>query len=89
MRLPTRQAQAQSDREQALFLLKKAAAAEADMEAADRLEDERAFWAMLAQSHEERARYARVMEQDCADRQAAAFLRLDTRPATITEEACP
>jgi hypothetical protein len=85
MSLPSRRQQAQADRDRALHLLKKAAAAEAEIEAIDRLEDERQFWALLRASHEERAQFAGSMEQECADRQASAFLRLDSRPATTTD----
>jgi hypothetical protein len=85
--VPSRREAAQRDRDHALHLLKKAATADAEIESADRLEDERQFWASLRISHEERARFAGLMEEDCARRTAAAFMRLDSRLATTTEEA--
>lgn len=85
--MPNRRQLAQQDRDAGIHLLKKAATADAEIELADQLEDERQFWAMLAQQHEERARAAHLQAEECARRMMQHLIRADAEPETHTAPA--
>ena len=75
--MPNRADQAQKERDHGYHLLKKAAAAEAELDLAETFEAERQFWASLALQHEERARFAHLQADECARRMMTHLIQAE------------